>query len=92
MRFLLAAYLFLCFIFSPSSLAVLLAQGFLLLVVQQRVVLVVTHNLVLIVLQHLSQKGILHQGKMRKKYGHGGFEIIIIRGEGKITVEEPQTS
>lgn len=30
--------------------------------------------------------------KDEKKYGHGGFEIIIIRGKGKITVGEPQTS
>lgn len=59
--FLLLAYLFLCFILGPGSLAILLAQGLLLLVVQQRVVFMVTCDLVLIVLQHLSQEGILQQ-------------------------------
>lgn len=63
---LLLAYLFLSFILGPGRLAVFLAQGFLLLVVQQRVVFMVAHDLVLIVLQKLSQNGILQQRWKRK--------------------------
>jgi len=58
---LLLSYLFLCFVLGPCGLAILLAQGFLLFVVQQGVVLMVARDLVLIVLQHLSEERILQK-------------------------------
>lgn len=79
----LLAYLFLCLVLGPGSLAILLAQGFLLLVVQKGVMFMVTHNVVLVVLQHLSQEGILHQRRRQKdRNSHEGFKAII-GGEGE---------
>lgn len=78
------SHLFLCFVLGPGCLAILLAQGFLLFVVQQGVVFVVTNNLVLIVLQHLSQERILHQGRRQKdEKGRDAFKYITV-GEAEL--------
>ena len=56
------AYLLLGLVLGPGSLAVLLAEGLRLLVVQQGVVLMVAHQVVLEAVQQLSQDRVLWGG------------------------------